>query len=177
MFPYASHGAYGYSLEFCAPLLAKAGALARKYGHRLTTHPGQYTQLGSPKPAVVEAAVRELEYHCQMLDLMNMGPDSVMVIHVSLLSIVFLLFPLLKYISKGGGVYGDKSTTLGRLKESIKALPANVRNRLVLENDEVRHLRKNPMSLSHYLFRSAIMQKTCYLFVRSSMYLLYSVSP
>lgn len=92
MFPYASHGNYGYSLEFCAPLLAKAGALARKYGHRLTVHPGQYTQLGSPKPGVVEAAVRDLEYHCQMLDLMNMGPDSVMIIHVSSLLTVFLLF-------------------------------------------------------------------------------------
>ncbi|KIM45281.1 hypothetical protein M413DRAFT_66385 [Hebeloma cylindrosporum] len=118
MFPFASHRDYGYSLEFCAPLLAKAGALARKYSHRLTTHPGQYTQLGSPKPAVVEASVRDLEYHCQMLDLMNMGPDSVMVIH-------------------GGGVYGDKATTLRRLKESINTLPTNVRNRLVLENDEL----------------------------------------
>jgi len=140
MFPFASHINYGYSLEFCAPLLAKAGALARKYAHRLTMHPGQYTQLGSPKTAVVEAAVRDLEYHCQMLDLMNMGPDSVMVIHVSSFSIRFLLVPsVLKFISKGGGVYGDKAKTLGRLKESIKALPANIRNRLVLENDEVRH--------------------------------------
>jgi UV DNA damage endonuclease len=148
MFPYASHANYGYSLEFCAPLLAKAGALARRYSHRLTTHPGQYTQLGSPKPAVVEAAVRDLEYHCQMFDLMNMGPDSVMVIHVSSLPTVFLLFLLLKYTSKGGGVYGDKATTLGRLKESIKALSPNVRNRLVLENDEVRHQEKILLSLS-----------------------------
>lgn len=83
MFPYASHGTYGYTLEYCAELLAKAGALANKYGHRLTTHPGQFTQLGSPKPNVVEASVRELVYHCQMLDLMGMGPDSVMIIHVS----------------------------------------------------------------------------------------------
>lgn len=73
---------YGYSLDYCAHLLAEAGTLARKYGHRLTTHPGQYTQLGSPKPAIVEAARRELAYHCEMLDLMGMGKDSVMVIHV-----------------------------------------------------------------------------------------------
>ncbi|KAF8973043.1 UV-endonuclease UvdE-domain-containing protein [Flammula alnicola] len=118
MFPYASHGAYGYSLEYCASLLAKAGALANKYGHRLTTHPGQFTQLGSPKPTVVEAAIRELAYHCQMLDLMGMGPDSVMIIH-------------------GGGVYNDKPATLGRLKGSIRRLPNNVRQRLVLENDEI----------------------------------------
>lgn len=82
MFPYASHGTYGYTLEYCSELLAKAGALAKKYGHRLTTHPGQFTQLGSPKPLVVQASVRELTYHCQMLDIMGMGPDSVMIIHV-----------------------------------------------------------------------------------------------
>ncbi|KAJ3993501.1 UV-endonuclease UvdE-domain-containing protein [Lentinula boryana] len=37
MFPFASHSIYGYSLEYCAPLLTEAGALAKKYGHRLTT--------------------------------------------------------------------------------------------------------------------------------------------
>ena len=84
MFPFASHEKYGYSLDYCAPLLAQAGALANKYGHRLTTHPGQFTQLGSPRPAVVEASRRELAYHCEMLDLMGLGPDSVMIIHVSL---------------------------------------------------------------------------------------------
>lgn len=73
---------YGYNLEYCAEALAQAGALAKKYGHRLTTHPGQYTQLGSPKPAVVEAAIRDLAYHCEMLDRMGLGPDSVMIIHV-----------------------------------------------------------------------------------------------
>ena len=83
MFPFASHENYGYSLDYSADLLAQAGALANKYGHRLTVHPGQYTQLGSNKPAVIESAIRELKYHCQMLDLMGIGPDGVMIIHVS----------------------------------------------------------------------------------------------
>ena len=89
MFPFASHLVYGYSLEYCADLLAKAGALANKYGHRLTTHPGQFTQMGSLKPAVVEAALRELEYNCEMLDLMGIGVDGVMVVHVSFNIIFF----------------------------------------------------------------------------------------
>ncbi|KAF9529262.1 UV-endonuclease UvdE-domain-containing protein [Crepidotus variabilis] len=118
IFPYASHDKHGYSLNYCSELLAKAGALARKYGHRLTTHPGQFTQLGSPKPAVVEASRRELAYHTEMFELMGMGSDSVMIIH-------------------GGGVYDDKEGTLKRLKGSIKNLSPNVRARLVLENDEM----------------------------------------
>jgi UV DNA damage endonuclease len=53
LFPYASHAVHGYSLDYCAPLLARVGELANRLGHRLTAHPGQYTQLGSPNPDVV----------------------------------------------------------------------------------------------------------------------------
>jgi UV DNA damage endonuclease len=41
MFPFASHAKYGYNLEFADKELNEAGELARKYGHRLTLHPGQ----------------------------------------------------------------------------------------------------------------------------------------
>jgi UV DNA damage endonuclease len=41
MFPFASHAIYGYTLEFADELLKEAGALANKYGHRITMHPGQ----------------------------------------------------------------------------------------------------------------------------------------
>lgn len=119
MFPYASHDIYGYSLEYCAPLLAQVGALAKRYGHRLTTHPGQFTQLGSPRDSVVRSSIRELEYHAEMLDRMGIDQDGVMVIH-------------------GGGVYGDKAAALARMKNVIQCdLSARVRARLVLENDEV----------------------------------------
>lgn len=83
MFPFASHPEYGYSLEYCAEELKAAGDLAKKYGHRLTTHPGQFTQLGSPREEVVKNAVRDLTYHAEMIDRMGLGKDSVMIIHVS----------------------------------------------------------------------------------------------
>lgn len=77
MFPFASHEKYGYTLDYAKPELQVAGALARKYGHRLTTHPGasrplavrclgteghsgQYTQLGSDNKKTVENAKRDL---------------------------------------------------------------------------------------------------------------------
>lgn len=41
MFPFASHGEYGYSLEYADKELKAAGELANKYGHRITSHPGQ----------------------------------------------------------------------------------------------------------------------------------------
>ncbi len=83
MFPFASHATYGYSLDYCAPLLSQVGALASQLGHRLTTHPGQFTQLGSPRAEVVQSSLRELQYHAEMMDRMGLGVDGVMIVHVS----------------------------------------------------------------------------------------------
>ncbi|KAI0752598.1 UV-endonuclease UvdE-domain-containing protein [Daedaleopsis nitida] len=119
MFPFASHDKYGYTLEYAEKELKAAGDLARKYGHRLTSHPGQFTQLGSPREVVVAAAIRDLQYHCQMFRLMGLGQDSVMIIHM-------------------GGMFGDKQATIERFREVYKTqLTDEIRARLVLENDEM----------------------------------------
>ncbi|KAG5648460.1 hypothetical protein DXG03_003071 [Asterophora parasitica] len=105
LFPFASHAVHGYSLEYCHAPLARAG---------------QYTQLGSPKPEVLQSAIRELIYHSEMLDRMGVGVDGVMIVHVSTLKAV------------------DKCATLARIKTTItELLPDHVRQRLVLENDEI----------------------------------------
>jgi UV DNA damage endonuclease len=45
MFPFASHPEHGYRLApFASEVLAEAGKVAAELGHRLTCHPGQYTQ-------------------------------------------------------------------------------------------------------------------------------------
>lgn len=119
IFPFASHSIYGYHPDCAKEELAEAGRVARSLNHRVTMHPGQFVQLGSPNPAVVEASIRELDVHATVLDLMGMDQDSVMIIH-------------------GGGVYGNRPVTLDRMRETIRTkLPTHVRNRLVLENDEI----------------------------------------
>ncbi|KAF8476942.1 UV-endonuclease UvdE-domain-containing protein [Kalaharituber pfeilii] len=123
MFPFASHIKYGYSLDFAKDNLAEAGRVAMKYGHRLTAHPGQYTQLGSPRKEVVENAVRDLKYHCQMLSFLGLegqaDRDAVMIIHM-------------------GGVFGDKAATLQRFKENYtNCVDEEAKRRLVLENDDM----------------------------------------
>jgi hypothetical protein len=45
MFPFASHEKYGYDLSFVDKELREIGDLAKKYGHRLTMHPGQVGSL------------------------------------------------------------------------------------------------------------------------------------
>jgi len=118
IFPFASEPEYGYSLQYAAKELKEAGDLAKKYGHRLTTHPGQYNVLCSPSESVVTKTFKDLAYHAEMLDLMGLGPDSVMIIHM-------------------GGAYGDKPKAIARFEENFMKLPPHVRNRLVLENDEI----------------------------------------
>ena len=60
MFPFASHPVHGYDLSFADTELKKVGRTAKELGMRLTSHPGQFTQLGSPRQIVVENAVRDL---------------------------------------------------------------------------------------------------------------------
>ncbi|KAH9022165.1 UV-endonuclease UvdE [Lactarius pseudohatsudake] len=116
LFPFASHDKYGYDLDYAAAELKIAGNLANLYGHRMTLHPGQ---IGSPKQNVVDASVRELHYHCSLLNYMGIGRDGVIIIHT-------------------GGVYGNKDVTLARFKENYRtSLSDDIKARLVIENDEM----------------------------------------
>ena len=123
MFPFASHEEYGYKLApFASEALAEAGKVIGELGHRVTTHPGQFTQLGSPRKSVIDNAIRDLEYHAEMLSLLKLPPqqdrDAVMIMHL-------------------GGAFGDKPAALDRFRENYARLSDEVKKRLVLENDDV----------------------------------------
>lgn len=123
MFPFASHAEYGYKLApFASEALAEAGKVIAQFDHRVTTHPGQFTQLGSPRQSVIENAMRDLEYHDEMLSLLKLpeqqNKDAVMILHM-------------------GGVFEGKAETIERFKENYAKLSDSVKNRLVLENDDV----------------------------------------
>ncbi|KAF2749035.1 UV-endonuclease UvdE [Sporormia fimetaria CBS 119925] len=123
MFPFASHLEYGYPLApFASETLAEVGKVIAELGHRVTTHPGQFTQLGSPRKEVIEAAIRDLEYHDEMLSLLRLPEqqdrDAVMILHL-------------------GGVFGDKEATLNRFRTNYARLSDSIKRRLVLENDDV----------------------------------------
>jgi UV DNA damage endonuclease len=123
MFPFASHLEYGYKLApFASETLAEAGRVAAELGHRLSTHPGQFTQLGSPRSEVIASAIRDLEYHDELLSLLELPPqedrDAVMILHM-------------------GGTFGDKAATLDRVRANYRDLSPTIKMRLVLENDDV----------------------------------------
>ena len=118
LFPHKSNlKAPDYEFDFALDLLKDVGTIARKYGHRLTFHPGQYNVIGTPNPDVFEKTILDLDYQATVLDLMGLDNNSVMVIH-------------------GGGVYGNKKETIERWKKQYGLLPEHIKRRLVLENCE-----------------------------------------
>lgn len=111
-----------YNLDFARTELAHAGRLAREYGHRITAHPGQYAQLGTPREDVFEQTVRDLTVHAEIFAAMGLEPKhgSVMIIH-------------------GGGVFGDKLETIERWKKNFLKIDRRVSQYIAVENDEFQY--------------------------------------
>ena len=64
-------------------IMQRAGEQARIHGVRLSTHPGQFTVLGSNNADVVANSIKDLEYHALYGKLMGLpAEDFVMNIHL-----------------------------------------------------------------------------------------------
>jgi UV DNA damage endonuclease len=90
------------------------GRFCRKHDIRTTFHPDQFILLSSPSSEVIQRSMADLIYQAEVAHWVN---ADVINIH-------------------GGGAYGDKSTSLRRLRKRIEQLPEVVRSRLTLENDD-----------------------------------------
>lgn len=120
--PYATHpempqfhGMIGESVRE----LQATGRRARELDLRLSFHPSQFVVLNSPDPELIRKSVWDLSAQAEMLDLMELGPEAVVVLHV-------------------GGIYGNHRESARRWAQSWGALPEHVRRRLVLEHDDLR---------------------------------------
>ena len=116
--PFASHDVC--TMDWRERFQSEFSRIAERICHyemRVSTHPGQFILLNSPREEVVVASFRELDYHAAVLDLV--GADSTGRIQIHL-----------------GGTYGDKPAAIDRFAETFPLLPEKVRNRLVVENDE-----------------------------------------
>lgn len=106
-----------YDMSFSIPALQHLGNVARECGQRITMHPGQYNQVGAKTADVFEKTVRDLEHHAFILDTMGMDSSSILCIH-------------------GGGVYGDKESTMRRWIDQFSDLSPAVKRRIAIENCE-----------------------------------------
>jgi UV DNA damage endonuclease len=118
--PLKSHALAGYDMaelpdgESVVHAFHDCGRYARARGLRLSLHSDQFILLSSPDRDVTERSIAELSYHA----------DVAGWIGVDLITI------------HGGGSYGDKKTTLDRVRGRLRQLPSSLRSKIALENDD-----------------------------------------
>lgn len=121
LFPWASE--YDISAlpdyEQISEALSTAGRYAAKNGHRITSHPGPFNKLTSPKERVILNTIRDLEVHGEVFDMLELprSPYAKINIHV-------------------GASYGDKPMALGNFCKNFHRLSDAVKTRLTVENDD-----------------------------------------
>ncbi|PKM81176.1 MAG: UV DNA damage repair endonuclease UvsE [Firmicutes bacterium HGW-Firmicutes-14] len=94
----------------------KIGKIVRDNKMRISSHPDHFTLINSPKPEVLESSLRDLEYHDNLFQAMDLDAAE-MVIHV-------------------GGLYRSRDSSIQRFKENFRNLPKTIKERLLLENDD-----------------------------------------
>ena len=116
--PFGSHeiNVFPWQTHFAAAFRA-LGDYIRATGLRVSFHPDQFVVLNSPSPDIVRRSMAELVYQGSMLDLMGLDGTAKLQIHV-------------------GGLYGDRELAIGRFAAVHATLPAAVRARVVVENDD-----------------------------------------
>lgn len=105
------------------------GEKIKRYGIRVSMHPGQYTVLNSPRKEVVDRAIDDLTYHTLFLDSLGVGPEKKIILHV-------------------GGVYGDKESASNRFADVYDQLDERIKDRLIIENDDRSYTIEDVLSIS-----------------------------
>jgi UV DNA damage endonuclease len=101
------------------PDMQAIGRFALANGMRISMHPGQFDVLPSPTESVVTKTIKDLDQHCEIMDLMGLPVSPA--------------FPINIHV---GGTYGDKESAAQRFCENFNRLKQNTKSRLVVENDD-----------------------------------------
>ena len=97
----------------------KSGDYARENEHRLTSHPGPFNKLTSPKEHVIQNTITDLEIHGKFFDMLGLPrtPYAKINIHV-------------------GAHYNNKAMALENFCKNFERLSPAVQSRLTVENDD-----------------------------------------
>ena len=99
--------------------LEQAGKLAAAGGQRLSFHPGQFNCLTSPREHVIKNCIRDLKIHGDIMDAIGLPNSPAAKINIHL-----------------GGAFGEKDESMDRWCKNFERVPANVKQRLTIENDD-----------------------------------------
>lgn len=114
LFPFADDAVGEDVLTGFSDELRRAGERAASLGIRLVLHPDQFVVLSSDSPRVIENSIKIMLTHARVMDLLVQPRSSWAAMQL----------------------HGGKSDRAQRLVSVIGDLPDQIRDRLVLENDE-----------------------------------------
>ena len=99
--------------------LQEAGDYVEDHGHRITSHPGPFNKLTSPREEVIQNTIRDLETHGEVFDMLGLSrtPYNKLNIHV-------------------GAHYNDKPMAIANFNKNFHRLSDAVKSRLTVENDD-----------------------------------------
>ena len=113
-------------------VLFECGLYIEEHGMRVTTHPDHFVKLASPKEGVVDNAIRDLEIHGELFDLLCLPRTHHAKINIHV-----------------GAAYGDKPMALDNFCRNFHRLSDAVKSRLTVENDD-----KASLYSAHDLYES-----------------------
>jgi UV DNA damage endonuclease len=119
LIPFASHSIMKFNWQnHFKSSFEEIGKYIKDNQMRITMHPGQYTVLNTQKSKVLSNSILDLNYHTDVLDLLNLDKTAKIQIH-------------------GGGVYGDKNASIKRFIKRYEDLDERIKDRLIIENDDI----------------------------------------
>lgn len=133
--PLATHPAlknWDYASDFEHEFKA-IGDFIKENDFRVSAHPDHFTLLNAPDPRILEASIRDLNYHVRIFEAMGLAQDRYkLVLHV-------------------GGLYKNKAESMKRFMENFLNLEASIRKRIILENDDKSYTAQDVLTLCRSL--------------------------
>jgi len=81
--PFASHQICKLDwLTYFKDQFTSIGAFIRSNNIRISMHPGQYTVLNSQDPGILTRSIKELQYHADVLDALDLDVSAKIQMHV-----------------------------------------------------------------------------------------------
>lgn len=131
LIPFASHPICKYNwINHFKDDFIEIGNYIKRNNVRISMHPDQYVVLNSPHAKIIENGIKELQYHCNILNSLDLGHESKIQIHL-------------------GGVYGNKHQAIESFIKTYDKLDVDIKNRLVIENDDRSYSLSDCLDLSN----------------------------
>lgn len=115
--PFASHPICKFNWQkFFKDKFEEIGEIIKNNNMRISMHPDQFIVINSKTDDIVKRSTSELNYHSDVLDLLKLDNTAKIQLHI-------------------GGAYDNKIDSMNRFIVNYKKLNDNIKNRLIIEND------------------------------------------